>query len=91
MNEDETADQIVSVFGKAVQLVRDRHLGRPVEMEATAMDLLMDFVLLLGAEGLADVLSILAIENNGTPATRSQVKLAVNCRLEAGRLLDAAN
>jgi hypothetical protein len=89
MNEDETADQIVSVFGKAVQLVRDRHLERPVEMEATAMDL--DFVLLLGAEGLADVLSILAIENNGTPATRSQVKLAVNCRLEAGRLLDAAN
>jgi hypothetical protein len=55
------------------------------------MDRLLDFVLLLGAEGVADVLSILAKEHNGTPFARSQVEAAVACRLEAGRLLDASN
>jgi hypothetical protein len=85
MNEDETADQITSVFSQAVQLVRDRGLGPEVNLEMKAMDLLLDFVLVLGAEGVADVLTIIALEHGTVPATRSQVKAIIGFRRPAAR------
>jgi hypothetical protein len=53
---------------------------RSLEMEMEAMDLLMDHAALLGPGGLADVLSILALDR--AVVTRAQAALAVRSCLE---------
>jgi hypothetical protein len=75
--EDETVDQLTSVFTQAIRLLRDRSKGE-VALEMPAMDLLMDYSLLLGPARLAAVLSTLATDK---PATRPQVAAALNCYL----------
>ena len=89
MNEGETVGQVVHVFTRAIQLAPKRGLGN-VEIELEAMDLLMDYALLLGPEGLADVISVLALEHKGAPITRAQAKLTTSCCFDAERMCRAA-
>ena len=88
--DDKVADELVSVFTQAVGLLRERGL-RSLQMEMEAMDLLMDHMLLLGPEGTADVLSVLALDPAVDVVTRAQAAVAIECCLEAGQLLDAPN
>jgi hypothetical protein len=85
-NEDKVVDEIISAFTQAASLLRERGLRSP-PMEMEAADLLMDYVLLLGSEGLADVLSVLALDRTIDGITRAQAAAAIESYFEAGRLL----
>ena len=90
-NEDnKVADEIVSVFTQAAGLLREPGL-RSLPMEMEAMDLLMDHMLLLGPEGIADVLSVLASDPAIDVITPAQAAAAIECCLEAEQLLDVHN
>jgi hypothetical protein len=77
-NDDNIVDEIVSVFLQARQLAGARRPnGRGVSLEMEANDLLMDYALLLGPTGLAEVMLILEEEQNETPLTVAETASAV--------------
>jgi hypothetical protein len=80
-DEDEVVGRIVCVFSQAIGKLRKRGLC-PLEMKMEAMDLLMDHATSLGPEGLADVMSILALDRAVGVTTRAQVALSVSSYLE---------
>jgi hypothetical protein len=79
-DDDLVVDELVSVFARAQQLLRERKLsGKNVTMEMDAMDLLMDYALLLGPYRLADVLLLLSEEQSERELiTHSQVVSAID-------------
>jgi hypothetical protein len=76
-NEDAMAKELADVFSQAVASLRERGLSSPLLLEMEAMDLLMDHVLQLGPEGLADVLFMLASDRTGGETTRTQAAVAI--------------
>jgi hypothetical protein len=79
MDDDTGARELANVFLQARQLLHSRQPhGRDITMEMDGCDLLMDYALLLGPTGVADVWAILMEEQRGeAPATSSQVASAI--------------
>jgi hypothetical protein len=83
--EDRIVAGLVDTFSAAVRLCRNRGIGE-LTLEGDAMGLLMDYALLLGVEGVAGVIGILAVEGDGEVVSRDLVALALGCWFEAQRL-----
>ena len=87
MTEDETVNELTKVFKVGARLARARGVPQ-MQLEMEALDMFMDYFLILGGDGVADVLTILALEETA-PITREQVSFALGCYFKAEHLCDS--